>query len=329
MGMLLSLVIVLTLVLIPYLGIRSAGLYLLFGAIIPYIALVIFLTGVIYRVIDWGRSPVPFRIPTTGGQQFSLPWIKKSRFDNPNTLYGVIGRMLLEVFLFRSLFRNTKSELKNGGLVYGSAKWLWLFGLIFHWSFLLILIRHFRFFSQDVPILIATLESLDGFFQVGIPFVYITDILILSGVTFLFLRRVIIPQVKYISLPADYFPLFLIMAIATTGILMRYFIRVDIVGVKEIIMGLVSLNPQPLASIGVIFYIHIFLVSCLFMYFPFSKLMHLGGVLLSPTRNLANNSRMVRHINPWDYPVPVHTYEEYEREFKEKMKSVGLPVEKE
>ncbi len=110
---------------------------------------------------------------------------------------------------------------------------------------------------------------------------------------------------------------------------MRYFLRVDIVGVKQVAMGLVSFQPVTPGSIGVIFYIHLFLVSALFAYFPFSKLMHLGGVFMSPTRNLANNSRMVRHINPWNYPVHVHTYQEYEDDFREKMKQAGLPVEKE
>jgi nitrate reductase gamma subunit len=73
----------------------------------------------------------------------------------------------------------------------------------------------------------------------------------------------------------------------------------------------------------------LFLLCVLISYFPFSKLMHMGGVFLSPTRNLANNSRCVRHVNPWDYPVHVHTYAEYEDEFREKMKGAGLPVEKE
>ncbi|MEK7730415.1 MAG: menaquinol oxidoreductase, partial [Planctomycetota bacterium] len=61
----------------------------------------------------------------------------------------------------------------------------------------------------------------------------------------------------------------------------------------------------------------------------FSKLMHMGGVFLSPTRNLANTSRMKRHVNPWNYPVDVHTYEEWEDEYRDKMKAAGLPLEKE
>ena len=72
----------------------------------------------------------------------------------------------------------------------------------------------------------------------------------------------------------------------------------------------------------------LFLVSVLFAYFPFSKLMHLGGVFLSPTRNLVNNSRIKRHINPWNYSVKTHSYEEYEDEFRELMREAGLPLEK-
>jgi len=66
------------------------------------------------------------------------------------------------------------------------------------------------------------------------------------------------------------------------------------------------------------------------VYFPFSKLMHLGGILLSPTRNLANNSRMVRHINPWNDPsIKPHSYAGYEDDFREFMVEAGIPVEKE
>ena len=147
-------------------------------------------------------------------------------------------------------------------------------------------------------------------------------------------------QIMYISLPGDYFPLFLIMAIATTGVLMRYggafmeylfkwdVLSVEVVQVKALAMGLVSFHPTIPEGIGTIFFIHLFLVSMLLAYFPFSKLVHMAGIFLSPTRNLSNNSRRVRHINPWDYPVKVHTYEEYEDEFRDKMIEAGLPVEK-
>jgi [DsrC]-trisulfide reductase subunit M len=330
MRILVSLLAVVALILLVFLGVEIANLRYLFGVIIPYAAVAAFIFGVMYRVVKWSRSPVPFRIPTTGGQQKSLPWINYSKLDNPSTNGEVIKRMALEVLMFRSLFRNTKSELKEGPrLAHGSEKILWLAGLAFHYSFLIILLRHFRFFTVPVPLPVKLLESMDSFFQVGVPLVYMTDIIIVAAATYLFLRRVVMPQIRYISLPSDYFPLFLILSVAVSGAVMRYFIRVDVVGVKELTMGLVSFSPKIPAGIGAIFYIHLFLVSTLIAYIPVSKIMHMGGVFLSPTRNLANNNRMKRHINPWNYPVHVHTYEEYEDDFREKMKKAGIPVEKE
>lgn len=330
MGLLFSFFTVTALVLIVLIGVKAANLYYLFAVIVPYAAFLTFIVGVIYRVMQWGRVPVPFRIPTTAGQEKSFPWIKQNAIDNPSTAFGVIIRMAFEVLLFRSLFRNTKAELREGpNLSYGSTKWLWVGGLAFHWTFLIILTRHLRLFFEPVPMLIQIMESLDGFFQVGAPVLYITDLIFLGAVTFLFLRRVIIPQVRYISLAADYFPLFLIGAIGASGVLMRYFLKTDVVGIKQLTMGLITFSPVVPTGIGIIFYIHLFLISALFAYFPLSKLMHMAGVFLSPTRNLANNNRAVMHVNPWNYPVKVHTYEEYENDYREKMKAAGLPVEKE
>jgi nitrate reductase gamma subunit len=323
------LIAVLALVLLALVGVKVAHLQFLFGVIIPYAAVAVFVFGFIYRMLQWGRSPVPFCIPTTCGQQKSLPWIRHDKLENPATTMQVVGRMLLEVLVFRSLFRNLKTEMKEGKVVYGSEKFLWLAGLAFHWSFFFIFVRHYRFFVQEVPAVIRMMEGVDSFFQIGAPLFYMTDAVILVAVSYLVFRRFYIPQVRYISLASDYFPLFLILGVAISGILMRYFLKVHIVGVKTLVMGLVSLSPTVPEGIGSVFYVHLFLISVLLMYFPFSKLMHMGGVFMSPTRNMPNNSRVVRHINPWNYPVHVHTYEEYENDFREKMKKAGLPVEKE
>jgi nitrate reductase gamma subunit len=323
-----SLLIVIALFLISWIGVGQMGMTSVFGVFIPYVALIIFIIGVVYKVVDWARSPVPFRIPSTCGQEKSLPWIKYSKLDNPFTTAGVWGRMALEVLFFRSLFRNMRTEIKNGRVAYEWEKWLWLAALAFHWSFLVVLLRHFRFFTEPVPGCIQFLERVDGILQIGLPGIMISGFLLLVAATYLFIRRVVIPQIKYISLPADFFPLFLIMGIAFSGILMRYFVKVDIVSVKEFTMGLATFQPVVPEGIGSIFYVHLFLVSVLLAYFPFSKLMHLGGVFMSPTRNLANNNRAVHHENPWNYPVKIHTYQDYENEFREKMIEVGLPVDK-
>jgi len=147
----------------------------------------------------------------------------------------------------------------------------------------------------------------------------------------LFSRRVITRHVRFISLVNDYFPLVLIFAIAATGILMRYVFRteIDIVNIKQLAVGLVTLSPVIGTEIGVIFYIHLFLVCVLIAYFPFSKLMHFAGVFMSPTRNMKNNTRAVRHLNPWNPKIIPHSYAGYEDEFREFMVESGIPVEKE
>ncbi len=192
-----SLFAVIGLVILAVLGAGPIGLNTLFGVYIPYVALAIFIIGIIARVIAWARIPVPFRIPTTCGQGTSLPWIKADNLEAPYTIGGLIGRMALEVLLFRSLFRNTQADVADGPKLYfGSAKWLWLFGILFHYAFLTIVIRHLRFFVEPIPMPVQLLTSVDGFFQMAVPTLFLTDIAFLVAVTYLFLRRIVIPQMR-------------------------------------------------------------------------------------------------------------------------------------
>lgn len=327
-----SFLAVIAMVLIAWLGSQIPGMPYLFGVALPYLALLIFLGGFIYRVVHWAKSPVPFPIQTTCGQAKSLDFIKHDRLEAPHTTAEVVARMFLEIVTFRSLFRNTKSEIHSGPQVtYESSKWLWLFALLFHYSFLAIVVRHMRFFLDPVPVWLTWIEFADGIFQVGAPGWYISDVTLVLGCVLLFARRLVNRHTRVISLMNDYFPLVLIFAIAVSGILMRYFIRtdIDIVNIKQLTVGLVTFSPTIGAEIGAIFYIHLFLVCVLLAYFPFSKLMHLGGVFMSPTRNLKNNSRAVRHINPWNPSILPHSYAGYEDEFREFMVDAGIPVEKE
>jgi len=78
MKIVLPLIAVIVLVLLAFVGVEIANLRFLFGVVIPYAAIATFIIGFIYRVVKWGRSPVPFSIPTTAGQQKSLPWIKQN-----------------------------------------------------------------------------------------------------------------------------------------------------------------------------------------------------------------------------------------------------------
>jgi nitrate reductase gamma subunit len=329
---------VLGLIVIAYVGARG-NLQIVFGIVVPYMAALIFVEGLVYRVIQWARSPVPFRIPTTGGQNRTLPWIERDlgeKLDNPADFKHLMGRMALEVLTFRSLFRNLRTQLvkdpdnpEGNRLIHWSYKWLWLGAIAFHYAFLVVILRHLRFFTEPTLYPITLLSEVDGFFQFFTPAVYLSGIVLVVAVGYLLARRITNPTVRYISLAADYFPLLLILGIGITGILMRYFFKTDVIAVKQLAIGLVTLHPVLPANLSGLFFVHLFLVSVLFAYFPFSKLMHAPGVFMSPTRNLTCNNRWVRHVNPWNYPVKFHSYEEYEDKFREAMIDVGIPVEKE
>ncbi|SNS15047.1 putative sulfite reductase-associated electron transfer protein DsrM [Humidesulfovibrio mexicanus] len=329
-----SLLMVLALVVIATVGAGAAQMQTIFAYCIPGTAFIIFLVGFACKIISWARRPVPFSIPTTGGQQQSLDWIKQNKWDNPSTGPQTFVRMALEVLTFRSLFRNTKTVLKhddgqNPIVAYVSAKWLWLFAILFHYGFLIVVIRHMRLFMQPVPTPIATLDYFDSILQILTPTIYISDLLLIGGVSLLLLRRFFDAKVRFISLVNDYFPLFLILGIALSGVYMRYIAKVDIMSIKDVVMGLVAFNYKVPAGVDVSFFVHLFLVSTLLVYFPFSKLMHMGGVFLSPTRNMTNNTRMVHYENVWNDPnIKPHSYEAYENEFREPMHEAGLPLEK-
>jgi nitrate reductase gamma subunit len=242
----------------------------------------------------------------------------------------VVKRLALDILLFRSLLKNEKVELEAPHrLLFRTSTLLWLGAMAFHWSLLVVVLRHLRFFLEPVPSALVVLQRLDSILQNLMPIIYISDVILLIALGYLFFRRVIYPQVKYISLPSDYFVLLGIAGIVISGILMRLIYKVDLVQVKEWIMAMLRFRPVSPKGVNLFFYVHLFFVSLLAAYFPLSKLMHMPGIFLSPTKNLRNTSRNDRHVNPWDHEVKVHTYDEYEDEFRDSMKEAGVPVEKE
>jgi nitrate reductase gamma subunit len=300
-----------------------------------YACAAVFLCGVTWNVWGWARAPEPFRIPTTTGQQRSLGGIPASRIESPSTGLGVVCRMALEVLLFRSLFRNTAFAKPPAGSepcpspVFLERKALWLGALALHWSLLLIVVRHLRLFVDPVPRAVAALAALDGFFEVGVPRWFATDVIVAAALVYLLARRLRDPLVRYVSLPADYLALGTLMAVAGTGIVLRYVVRTDLVAVRAFALGLVTFTPAPLTGAGVWLAVHLFAAAFLLAILPFTKMMHAAGIWLSPTRNQANDSRRRRHVNPWNAPVEVHTRDAWQREFREKLLAAGLPVDEE
>ncbi|MBF0382064.1 MAG: respiratory nitrate reductase subunit gamma [Magnetococcales bacterium] len=231
--------------------------------LLAYAVLGIFTLGFLRRIWIYARVPAPLVIPTTPA---------------PVTKMGVVFRLFKEVAFFESLFKGDKLA--------------WVGGYAFHGALAVVLIRHARYFCDPLPAFFAHIQI------AGI----LAGIVMVGGLGFLFLRRLLIDRVRYISSPSDYLMLILLLGIGITGLAMTFQFRPDIVAIKEVMSNLFSMSSAslPLASIGdVIFIIHLTLVGLLLVIFPFSKLMHAGGIFFSPTRYQVDNPREVRHVNPW------------------------------
>lgn len=301
---------------------------IIFGVLVPYIAFAIFVTGVVYKFIYWAKSAVPLKIPTTSGQQKSLKFIKRTiydRFDSPFTKWETAVRMILEIFAFRSLLKNTRYYLDR--LSQRDARWLWLFAILFHYSLLLVLMRHTKFFFEPVPSFVEMLSELEAFKGVFIPSIYVSGLAIIVALLLLWFRRIFLSRERCISLPSDHFALILLLAITISGNVMRYFIKVDISAVKGLLLSLMTFEIAKAVefanAIEPMFYIHFALGSFLLAYFPFSKLMHAGGIFLSPTRNMPNNNRAERHVNPWNPPYKGITWQEYYEAYKDQLDEIA------
>jgi nitrate reductase gamma subunit len=281
------------------------------AAAIAYLGFAVFVAGMVWRVVAWARVPVPFAIALTCGQQKSLPGIRAAWLENPWTRAGAACRVALEALLFRSLLRNSRAQLLPGPrFVYRGDRSLWAGALLFHGCLLWVVVGHLRFFLEP-----AFLGKANGFVDAGL----------LAGLAFLLLRRVADPRLRYVSMAADYLPLALLATVAGSGVLLE----TDVVAVKRFSLSLMTFHPVAPPAAGAMFYVHLIAASALLACVPFTKLAHMAGIFFSPTRNLPADSRARRHINPWLGPVQVHTYAEWEDEFRDKMRAAGLPLERE
>ena len=228
-------------------------------AILFYLATLLLVVGLIYRISTYARTPSPLKIPTTPA---------------PTTTGGLVLRMTREVVFFESLF---KANL-----------WTWGLGWLFHASMALVLMRHLRYFTEPVWGWVAFIQ----------PFGMYAGITTLLGVCGLWGRRLFVERIRYISTPSDHLMLLLFIGIAASGLLMKFAAHTDVIAVKTYFLGLMHLNVQMLPA-DLLLVVHLSLVVSLLVVFPNSKLLHAPGVFFSPTRNQKDNPREKRHLSAW------------------------------
>ncbi len=227
-----------------------------FFALLFYAATAILLIGVGMRIVQYARAPAPLKIPTTPA---------------PTTRSGVALRMASEVVFFHSLFK--------------ANKWIWILGWAFHLGLLLVLLRHLRYFTEPVWTWVVLIQ----------PFGIYAGFAMLAGLLGLWARRLFVERIRYISSPSDHLMLILLIAIAASGLAMKYIWHTDITAVKMYFLGLMRFEFHPLPTEPLLM-VHLLLVALLMIIFPISKLLHAPGLFFSPTRNQADDSRERRHV---------------------------------
>jgi nitrate reductase gamma subunit len=229
---------------------------------LAYFAAAAFIFGLLLRLYGYLRTPAPLPVAATPA---------------PETETGVVLRMAGDVLIFPNLFK--------------ADKWLWIGAWIFHVALAAILFRHLRYFTYPIPGLVLYMEP------VALLFGYLFGIATL----YLIWRRLALPRTLYLSNVPDYIALALLGGIAATGILISYWLHANLVDVKAFIMGLLTLRPVAPPK-HPLFLVHFLLVSMLMIYFPFSKLLHAGGIFFSPTRTQTYRIQHdgQRYTNPWD-----------------------------
>lgn len=229
---------------------------------LSYFATLALIFGLLAKLIGYLRTPAPLPLVTTPA---------------PESEGGAVARVLGDVLIFPNLFKADKA--------------LWAGAWVFHAALASILFRHLRYFTFPVPGLVLYMEP------VALIFGYLFGVAAL----YLFWRRLALPRTLYLSNLPDYVALVLLGLIAGTGIMVSYWAHVNLVDVKAFILGLMAFRPIAPPS-HPLFLLHLFFVLLLMIYFPFSKLLHAGGIIFNPTQNQPYQIQQTgkRYVNPWD-----------------------------
>jgi nitrate reductase gamma subunit len=201
----------------------------------------------IYRLNVWRKTPQPGKMTLfTGGHEGD--------------------GLLREALFLPSLFRGDRV--------------LWFFAWVFHVMLALVFLGHMRVFSGLID---STLMGM-GMSEEGITTMSSTvggaaGILILATGVFLLLRRLFQQRVREISGIPDFFALILLLAIIITGNQMRFGAHFDLAETRVWAASLLTFSPIVPASSA--FLLHAMLAQFLFIYVPFSKIMHFGGIFFT------------------------------------------------
>ncbi|MFZ5651867.1 MAG: respiratory nitrate reductase subunit gamma [Bacillota bacterium] len=223
--------------------------------ILPYITLVIFTFGLLYRLGRWAGARIVHNItlspfPQSNGQ-----------------VLGIFGA---ELVFFRSLFSSDRA--------------LWAGSWAMHMALFAVIGGHAMgiYFLGKQFVYIGMSASLSE--QMSAVLGTLMGLVMFAGLLYLLIRRITITKVKEVTSTSDFLHLILLLTIVTIGNVMRIWehdLGIAYAPVKDYVTQLVMLQPVPLnheVFTKPLFVLHLLFVQILLMIFPFSKLMHVFGM---------------------------------------------------
>ncbi|TAN40235.1 MAG: hypothetical protein EPN25_08305 [Nitrospirae bacterium] len=196
-------------------------------ALLAYTVYLLFGLRLLWHFWSWTRATRLLKLPSAVNQR---------------TSFGTRMLMTLDVIFFRRVF------VANG--------MLWTGSFAFHLSFLLVLLRHLRYFMEPVPVWVQDLQTC------GLISGYILPVAVL----WLLSIRVFSSKDRYLTYD-NYLILGLVFVIGLTGLLMTTVFRPDLVLIKEFAFGLLVFRPGPLRG-EYLFLFHFLAVLLLVLLLP-------------------------------------------------------------
>ncbi len=198
--------------------------------LVAYIAYAAFWIRVFFHVVIWYRATKRYK---------AVPVLK------PGQSARVCALSVIDVLFFRRLFE--------------SSKLLWLGSWTFHASFVLVILRHMRYFLEPVPACISFLQP------AGVAAGYTLP----ASLFYLIMLR-LLGRKRYVSRYVSYYNFFLLgllLSISSIGLVMHIFLVPDLMEVRGFTLGILSFRLQPLPE-SALFIFHFALVLILLPFLP-------------------------------------------------------------
>ena len=218
------------------------------GGVLPYFAVLVFVVGMAHRFYTWKKTPQPG---------------KMTLFPAPK---GMVGGILKEVLFFPSLFRGDRT--------------LWYMSWIFHAMIALVFVGHLRVVTGAIDAMLIPFLGEGGVSLMSTTAGGAAGVVMLATGVLLLIRRTSTERVKQITTVSDVFALLLLLSIVFTGDLMRFSgTHFDLALTRTWAASLLAFSP--VVPQNGMFLVHALLAQVLFMYIPFSKILHFGGIFFT------------------------------------------------